>query len=98
MVRGAMKRYFAKPDTWFKEGTECFRGDVLFPFGSITNEAGEKTGSAIYTGTYIVGSCSPDGYDEHWYSHGYKDGDEVEMNESCTDDEFDVLEKDDNDQ
>ena len=50
------KRYYAKPDTWFKEGTEAFREEEMWPEGSLTDsETGEKSGSAIYRGTYVIG-------------------------------------------
>lgn len=94
-----MKRYYAKPDTWFKEGTEAFREEEMWPHGSLTDgRTGKKTGSAIYRGIYVVGSNKDDedndaGYDNRWYSQGYKDGDEVEMREHSTDDEFFVVEE-----
>lgn len=88
-----MKRYYAKADTWFKEGSEAYREEEMWPYGSLTDgKTGEKTGSAIYRGIYVVGSSGGD-YDEHWYGKGYKDGDEVEMNESCKDNEFFVVEE-----
>lgn len=80
-----MKRYYAKPETWFKEGTECFREEEMYKFS-------DGSTSAIYRGIYVVGSSNPDGYDKYWYEKGYKDGDEVEMGEHCCDDEFDVVE------
>jgi hypothetical protein len=88
-----MKRYFAKPNTWFKEGTECFREDEMWPSTTLSDNKGNSTGSAIYRGTYIVGSCNPDGYDKFWYKKGFVDGQEVEMREHCCDDEFDVVEE-----
>jgi len=81
-------RYFARPNTWFKSGTEAIRCEEMYE------------GHAIYSGTYIVGSCSMDesdhfpkpyitaGYDKFWYGQGYKNGDEVQMREICSDDEF----------
>ena len=51
-----MKRYFAKPDTWFKEGTECFRHEEIYPAGWTFDKDGVSHASATYTGTYIVGS------------------------------------------
>ena len=91
-----MKRYFAKPDTWFKEGTECFLVEELCPHGWLSNEKGEPISTGVYRGTYIVGTCSKfqrDGYDELWYRQGYKDHDEVVMNEHCGSDEFDEIEE-----
>ena len=93
-----MKRYYAKADTWFKEGSEAYREEEMWPYGSLTDgKTGEKTGSAIYRGIYVVGSNKDEdgnaGYDQYWYGKGYKDGDEVEMNEECTDDEFFVVEE-----
>lgn len=90
-----MKRYFAKPGTWFKEGTECFREEEMWPPGSLTDpDTGESHGSAMYRGTYVVGSCTDfadePGYDDFWYKKGFKRGDEVEMRENCSDDEFEV--------
>jgi len=89
------RRYFAKPDTWFKEGSECFRGATLWPEGSLTNEDGEKTGTSVYTGIYVVGSSDGNPNDQRWYKMGHKDGDEITMNESCTNDEFDVVDETD---
>ncbi len=91
-----MKQYYAKPDTWFKEGTECFREEEMWPDGSLA-ECGTNTkhGSAIYRGIYIVGSCNPDGYDKFWYNQGHKNGDEVEMRECCLDTEFDIVKNED---
>jgi hypothetical protein len=93
-----MKRYYAKADTWFKEGSEAYREEEMFSHGSLTDgKTGEKTGSAIYRGIYVVGSNKDEdgnaGYDVHWYGKGYKDGDEVEMHEHSTDDEFFVVEE-----
>ncbi len=87
-----IKRYFAKPDTWFKAGTEAFRLEEIHPPGVLFDSDGTTTASATYRGTYVVGSCNPEGYDKYWYEQGYKDGDEVEMHEDCTDDEFDAME------
>ena len=88
-----MKRYFAKADTWFKEGTEAFRLEEIYPVGVLFDNHGKTTSSATYSGIYVVGSCDPEGYDEYWYKKGYKNGDEVVMNEHCCDDEFDVVEQ-----
>ena len=87
-----MKRYFAKPDTWFKEGTEAFYEEEMFPVGTLFDEDGISHGSAIYRGTYVVGT-SEDGlkeedpdlyekwnghsYDNYWYDKGFKKGDLV---------------------
>ena len=70
------KRYYAKQNTWFKEGTECFKEEETYD------------GAGIYRGVYIVGPN--EGYDTFWHKKGYKEGDEVEMREHCTDDEFEV--------
>jgi len=80
---GNKVKYIAKPDTWFKEGTECFKDEDMY------------RGSAIYRGTYVIGSCNPDGYDKFWYEKGHKDGDEVEMREICSHNEFEIIEVDD---
>ena len=66
-------KYIAKKNTWFKEGTEAFREEPTYE------------GHAIYRGTYVIGES---GYDFYWYRKGYKIGDEVEMREHCSDDEF----------
>ena len=100
------KRYFAKPDTWFKEGTEAFYEEEMFSVGETFDEDGVSHGSAIYRGTYVVGT-SEDGlkeedpdlyekwnghsYDNYWYDKGYKKGDEVEMREHCCNSEFIVV-------
>ena len=70
-------KYIAKKDTWFKEGTESFREEPTFD------------GHAIYRGIYIVGPN--ENYDTFWHDKGYKEGDEVEMREHCSDDEFQQL-------
>ena len=88
------KRYFAKKDTWFKEGSEAFREDEMFAYGTLFNDDGTPTSSAIYRGTFVVGSNGGKGTnDEYWYGKGFKDGDEVFISEHCTDDEFEVLEE-----
>jgi len=91
-----MKRYFAKPDTWFKEGTECKCLEEFCPFGSIFHDDGTPTSSALYEGTYVVGSDSEYcKYDEVWHRKGYNDHDEVVMREHCNDDEFYVTDSED---
>tara|TARA_R100001509_G_C4726443_1_gene168281 strand:+ start:222 stop:536 length:315 start_codon:yes stop_codon:yes gene_type:complete len=90
-----MKRYFAKPGTWFKEGTECSRREEMWPACWLYDKNGVPHASATYTGIYIVGSPVEDrhpNYDNYWYNKGYKKGDEVEMSELCYDSEFIVLE------
>ena len=77
-----MIKYIAKPDTWFKEGTECILEDD-FRTGHVDSDMG------LFRGIYIVGSN--EGYDTYWYNKGYKEGDEVEMNEVCPFDEFDII-------
>jgi len=83
-----MKRYYAKSSAWFKEGSECFRKEEV-----MSSPLGVKASTAIYRGTYVVGSSDPAGYDIVWYDKGYKEGDEVEMDEHCADDEF-IVEED----
>lgn len=87
-----MKKYIAKPHTWFKEGTEA----TILP----DDDFGEMGG--IYEGIYIVGTCVDDtgaiydpyaGYNKFWIDKGYKIGDEVIMRELCGHDEFDVIEE-----
>lgn len=78
-----MTKYIAKPDTWFNEGTKCilqsdFR-DGNFNIG-------------LFRGTYTVGPN--EGYDKFWHKRGHKEGDQVEMNEVCNFDEFDIVETD----
>jgi len=88
-----MKRYFAKPDTWFKEGTEAFYEEEMWPFRTAFDafdENGISHGSAIYRGIYVIGPN--EGYDTYWHSKGYKEGDEVEMREYCCNSEFYVVE------
>jgi len=70
-----VKRYFAKPDTWFKEGTEAFYEEEIYPTGVLFGMDGVSHGSAIYRGTYVIGSNED--YDSRWPSQGYKEGDEV---------------------
>jgi hypothetical protein len=86
-----MKRYFAKPDTWFKEGTEAFYEEEMFLVGELFDEDGISHGSAIYRGTYVVGPNKD--YDTYWHNQGYKEGDEVEMREHCCNSEFIVVEE-----
>lgn len=79
-------RYFAKPDTWFKEGTECFLVDDYRHLDTPSFNCG------LFRGTYIVDDS---GYDQsYWWGKGYKVGDEVEMNEVCSFDEFNIIEND----
>ena len=101
-----MKRYFAKPNTWFKEGTECFRIEEIYPAGWTFNNDGMSYASANYKGVYIVGSSEyslkeemPElyeefcgkSYDDYWYNKGHQKGDEVKMIELCCDSEFEVI-------
>jgi hypothetical protein len=85
-----MKRYFVKPNTWFKEGTEAFYEEEIYSPGILFGMDGISHGSAIYRGTYVVGPN--EGYDIYWHSKGYKEGDEVEMREHCCDSEFEIME------
>ncbi len=71
-----IKRYIAKEDSWFKEGSECKLLEDYKDCG-------------LYRGIYIVGEN--EGYDMYWHKKGFKEGDEVEMNEVCTHDEFNIL-------
>lgn len=45
----------------------------------------------LYRGTYIVGPN--ENYDTFWYKKGYSEGDEVEMNEVCSHDEFITMDR-----
>lgn len=72
--------FIAKPDTWFKAGTVVELAEDL-------RDGQYNVG--IFEGTYIVGSCNPEGYDKFWYDQGFKDGDEVVMRELCQFGEFD---------
>lgn len=74
--------FIAKPDTWFKEGTVVELAEDL---------RCDNYNAGIFEGTYIVGSCNPDGYDHFWYGKGFKDGDEVVMRELCWFTEFDEV-------
>jgi len=76
IISDVSKRYIAKKDTWFKEGVEC---EFLEDY---------QEGGGLYRGIYIIGENK--GYDTFWYNKGYKEGDEVEMNEVCSHDEFNV--------
>ena len=81
-----MKRYFAKPNTWFKEGTEVFYEEEMIPATTSSH------GSAIYRGTYVIGPNK--GCDTFWHSKGYKEGDELEsMRTHCCNSEFIVVEE-----
>lgn len=75
-------KLIAKKDTWFKEGSvvELLEEHMTFKDG---------TKSGLYRGVYIIGNSD---YDKFWYSFGYKEGDEVVMNEECTSDEFEFVE------
>ena len=86
-----MKRYFVKPDTWFKEGTEAFYEEEMVPVGTLFDEDGISHGSAIYRGIYVIGPN--EGCDTYWHSKGYKEGDEVEIREHCCNSEFYVVEE-----
>ena len=72
------KKYIAKANTWFKEGTEAHREEEILP------------DSAIYRGIYVVGS---EPCDDYWHKKGYKKGDDVEISEHCNDDEFIIVEQ-----
>ena len=69
-------KYISKKDGWFKEGTECRLIDHIF------------VDHGLFNGIYIVGNSD---YDKFWHNKGYKVGDEVNMNEICLYDEFDIL-------
>lgn len=75
------KTYIAKENSWFKKGTEC---KLLEDY---------KEAGGLYRGIYVVGQNA--GYDTFWHNKGYSEGDEVEMNEVCSHDEFEVLSHDD---
>ena len=70
------KIYIAKKDEWFKEGSEC---ELLEDY---------EYGSGLYKGIYIIGKNED--YDTFWHKQGYKEGDEVMMNEICGHDEFQI--------
>lgn len=74
-----MIKYIAKPDTWFKEGTECTLVE------SYKRDDCPGCNSGLFRGLYIVGPNI--GYDIFWHEQGYKEGDEVMMNEVCIFDE-----------
>lgn len=74
-------KYISK-GIWFKAGTEAI----------LEEDLGPDINSGIYRGIYVVGGCEPSGYDNFWYDKGYKIGDEVEMSELCSHEEFDVVE------
>jgi len=71
-------KYIAKPDTWFKAGSEAKLMEYLY-----TGDDGKMVG--IFRGTYIVGDTD---YDKFWTSQGFNVSDEVQMNEACSYDEF----------
>jgi hypothetical protein len=76
-------KYIAKPDNWFKAGTEA----KLIEFYYAENN-GKNFG--LFEGTYVV--CKNEGYDTFWHKKGYKKGDEVQMREVCAYDEFEIIE------
>lgn len=89
-----MATYIAKPNAWFKEGSLAELLEYYY-----IDSSGQKYG--LFRGTYVVGSCKADdiakgesigGYDNFWYNKGYKDGDEVLMNEVCAYEEFEIKE------
>jgi hypothetical protein len=75
--------YIAKRDTWFKEGTTATLEEDY-------SDPSKNYFAGVFKGTYVVGSCNPEGYDEFWYAKGYKNGDEVEMRELCGFEEFEI--------
>jgi len=75
-------KYIAKPDTWFKAGTEAKLIDHYY-----TEDNGKKFG--LFEGTYVV--CKNEGYDTFWHNKGNKEGDEVQMREICAYDEFEII-------
>jgi len=73
-------KYVAKPDTWFKEGSEAFLEEYLFIDA-------DDCKHGLFRGTYIVADS---GYDKFWHNKGYKIGDEVQMTELCAYEEFNI--------
>lgn len=76
-----MNVYIAKPQTWFKEGTIAELLEYYY-----TDSEGQKYG--LFRGTYVVEKS--EGYDIFWHNKGYKEGDEVQMNEVCAYEEFEI--------
>ena len=73
-----MKRYFAKPDTWFEEGTEAFLETDI-----------PETNSGIYRGTMIIEDTP---YHRAGWPDA-KPGDRVIKGEVCHNDEFNIVEE-----
>lgn len=74
-------KYIAKPQTWFKADSEAELLEYYY-----TDGEGNKYG--LFRGTYVVGE--DEGYDKFWHRQGFKEGDEVQMNELCAYDEFSI--------
>ena len=69
------RKYIAKPNSWFIEGTECYLDEI------INNDIG------IFEGKHKIEKfCTK----TKWESMGYKVGDIVDDREICMFDEFDM--------
>ena len=75
-------QYIAKPDCWFKTGTEVKLVEYQY------NIYSQKFGT--FEGIYIV-QDSP--YDKFWRDKGHEVGDEITMTEMCSYDEFEISDK-----
>ena len=76
------KKYIAKNNTWFDEGSEA----VLIEY--MHNAGGEAFGN--FEGTYTVRDTD---YDKYWHQKGHKVGDNVVMREVCSYNEFEISNK-----
>jgi len=77
-----MKKYIAKADSWFKEGTEVklvedYRGDNFASIG-------------LFEGIFVIDEEKWLKVKQHWNNN--KVGDEVIDREVCNFDEFDIIE------
>lgn len=73
-------KYIAKPQTWFKAGSEAKL--IVYQYTD-ADIFGKKYG--LFRGTYIIGDSD---YDKFWISQGFETGMEIQMNEVCCYDEF----------
>ena len=77
------KTYIAKPNTWYRTGTDCRLVEYLY------EHKGKQYGH--FEGLYIIGRPENKTYDEsYWLRIGYKSGDEVFMKSICPYDDFEI--------
>lgn len=77
-----MKKYIAKKDTWFKEGTEV----------KLIEKFWDSPHIGLFEGTFVIDDESWLKVKSHW--NDKKVGDEVQDREVCNFDEFKIINED----